>query len=50
VSSSRLETSLLFGSVAVISLVGLALFALLVALERLAMPWYQPAEPAGLGT
>jgi hypothetical protein len=38
---------LLFGSVAVISLVGL--FALLVALERLAMRWYQPPEPAGLG-
>jgi NitT/TauT family transport system permease protein len=45
VSSSKLETSLLFGSVAVISLVGLGLFALLVVLERLAMPWYRPAEP-----
>lgn len=49
VSSSRLETSLLFGSVAVISLVGLLLFSLLAVLERLAMPWYQPAEPPGLG-
>lgn len=47
VSSSKLETSLLFGSVAVISLLGLTLFALLVGLERLAMPWYRPAEPAG---
>jgi NitT/TauT family transport system permease protein len=45
--ADRVQTSLLFGSVAVISLVGL--FALLVALERLAMPWYRPAEPAGLG-
>ena len=49
VSSSKLETSLLFGSVAVISLLGLALFALLVVLERLAMPWYQPAEPVRPG-
>ena len=46
VSSSRLETSLLFGAVAVISMVGLGLFSLLVVLERLAMPWYQPAQPA----
>lgn len=49
VSSSKLETTLLFGAVAVISLVGLALFGALAVLERLAMPWHQPAEPAGPG-
>jgi len=49
VSSSKLETSLLFGAVAVISLVGLVLFGVLVALERLAMPWHQPADTSGTG-
>jgi NitT/TauT family transport system permease protein len=44
VSSSRLETTLLFGSVVVLSVVGLTLFWLLSVLERLAMPWHQPAE------
>lgn len=49
VSSSKLETSLLFGSVVVISLVGLVLFGLLVVVERLAMPWHQPVETTGQG-
>ena len=49
VSSSRLETTLLFGAVIVLSLVGLVLFAILSLLERLAMPWHQPADNAGPG-
>lgn len=47
VSSSRLETTLLFGAVVVLSFVGLALFWLLSVIERIAMPWYQPPDNAG---
>jgi NitT/TauT family transport system permease protein len=45
-SSSRLETTLLFGAVVVLALVGLTLFWIIAVLERLAMPWYQPADAA----
>ncbi len=47
VSSSRLETTLLFGAVVVLSLVGLTMFWLLSLVERLVMPWYQPPDTAG---
>ena len=50
VSSSRLETTLLFGAVVVLSLVGLTMFWLLSIVERLAMPWHQPADSGATST
>lgn len=47
VSSSRLDTALLFGAVVVLSLMGLALFWLLSFIERIAMPWHQPVDTVG---
>ncbi len=42
-AKNAFRTDLVFGAVIVTSLLTLALFVLVVALERLAMPWRQPA-------
>src|SRR5262249_38310156 len=43
-SSSTMNTSLVFAAMILLSLMGIGLFYLIAAIERIACPWYQPVE------
>ena len=45
-AKNALRTDLVFGAVLVTALLTLMLFAIVAVLERLAMPWRQPAHAA----
>jgi ABC-type nitrate/sulfonate/bicarbonate transport system permease component len=47
--NNQTATAEMFAAVAVLALIGIALFALVVTLERLALPWYWEERRGGVG-
>jgi NitT/TauT family transport system permease protein len=43
-ASSTMNTSLVFAAMMLLSVMGIVLFYLIAAIERIACPWYQPVE------
>ena len=46
-SSARMNTSLGFGAIVILSVLGIALFGVVAGIERLLSPWYLEEEEAG---